>query len=278
MSLTGKALKAGVMGWPVGHSRSPALHGWWLAQYRIDGAYVPMAVQPRDLAAALRALPILGFAGCNLTIPHKEAALALVDRVDPVARRIGAVNTIVVDGDGALEGRNTDAYGFIASLRAAQPAWSARRGPAVLIGAGGSARALIVALLEEGAPEIRVVNRTLERAEALAAEFGTLIRPVAWTERAEALGDAALLVNTTSQGMTGEPPLDLPLDRLPLAAIVNDIVYTPLETPLLAAARRRGNPVVDGLGMLLHQARPGFAAWFGVEPEVTAELCAAVLA
>jgi shikimate dehydrogenase len=278
MSLTGRALKAGVMGWPIGHSLSPALHGWWLAQYRIDGTYVPMAVQPRDLATALRALPILGFAGCNLTIPHKEAALALVDRVDPVAQRIGAVNTIVVDGDGALEGRNTDAYGFIASLRAAQPGWSGRRGPAVLIGAGGSTRALIVALLEDGAPEIRVVNRTLERAEALAAEFGTLIRPVAWTERAEALGDAALLVNTTSQGMTGEPPLDLPLDRLPLAAIVNDIVYAPLETPLLAAARRRGNPVVDGLGMLLHQARPGFAAWFGVEPEVTAELRAAVLA
>jgi shikimate dehydrogenase len=278
MSLTGRALKAGVMGWPIGHSRSPALHGWWLAQYRIDGTYVPMAVRPGDLAAALRALPILGFAGCNLTIPHKEAALAIVDRVDPLARRIGAVNTIVVDDDGALEGRNTDAYGFIASLRAAQPAWSARRGPAVLIGAGGSARALIVALLEDAAPEIRVVNRTLARAEALAAEFGKLIRPVAWTERGEALGEAALLVNTTSQGMTGEAALDLPLDRLPLAAIVNDIVYAPLETPLLAAARRRGNKVVDGLGMLLHQARPGFTAWFGVEPEVTAELRAAVLA
>jgi shikimate dehydrogenase len=278
MSLTGRALKAGVMGWPIGHSRSPALHGWWLAQYCIDGAYVPMAVRPRDLAAALRALPILGFAGCNLTIPHKEAALAIVDRVDPVARRIGAVNTIVVDGDGALEGRNTDAYGFIASLRAAQPGWSARRGPAVLVGAGGSARALVVALLDDGAPEIRLVNRTRERAEALASEFGKLIRPIAWTERGEALGDATLLVNTTSQGMTGEAPLDLPLDRLPLAAIVNDIVYAPVETPLLAAARRRGNPTVDGLGMLLHQARPGFAAWFGVEPEVTAELRAAVLA
>jgi shikimate dehydrogenase len=278
MSLTGKARKAGVMGWPIGHSRSPALHGWWLARYRIDGVYVPMAVQPGDLAAALRALPILGFAGCNLTIPHKEAALAIVDRVDPIARRIGAVNTIVIDSEGALEGRNTDGYGFIASLRAAQPGWSARRGPAVLVGAGGAARALIVALLDDGAPEIRLVNRTFARAEALAAEFGRLIRPVAWSERAEALGAAALLVNTTSQGMNGEAALDLPLDRLPLAAIVNDIVYAPLETPLLAAARRRGNPAVDGLGMLLHQARPGFAAWFGVEPEVTAELRAAVLA
>jgi shikimate dehydrogenase len=278
MSLTGKARKAGVMGWPIAHSRSPALHGWWLAQYRIDGAYVPMAVQPGDLATALRALPILGFAGCNLTIPHKEATLAIVDRADPIARRIGAVNTIVIDSEGALEGRNTDGYGFIASLRAAHPGWSARRGPVTLIGAGGSARALIVALLDDGAPEIRLINRTLARAEALAAEFGTLIRPVAWTKRAEALDDAALLVNTTSLGMTGEPSLDLPLDRLPLAAIVNDIVYAPLETPLLAAARRRGNPAVDGLGMLLHQARPGFATWFGVEPEVTAELRAAVLA
>ena len=278
MTLTGKALKAGVMGWPIAHSRSPALHGWWLAQYSIDGAYVPMAVRPHDLATALRALPVLGFAGCNLTTPHKEPALAIVDRLDPTARRIGAVNTIVVDSAGALEGRNTDGYGFIASLRAAQPGWSARRGPAVLIGAGGAARAIVVALLDDGAPEIRLINRTLARAEALAGEFGPLVQPVAWAERAAALGEAKLLVNTTSQGMDGEASLDLKLDFLPFDALVNDIVYAPLETPLLAAARQRGNPTVDGLGMLLHQARPGFAAWFGVEPEVTAELRAAVLA
>jgi shikimate dehydrogenase len=278
MSLSGNALKAGVMGWPIGHSRSPALHGWWLAQYGIDGAYVPMAVRPPDLGTALRALPVLGFAGCNLTIPHKEPAVALVDRVDAVAARIGAVNTIIVGADGTLEGRNTDGYGFLANLRDAQPAWSAGRGSTVLIGAGGAARAIIVALLDEGAAEIRVVNRTAGRAAALAAELGPRIHPVAWDERHEALAGAALLVNTTSQGMTGEEALDLSLDRLPRDAIVNDVVYVPLETALLAAARRRGNPVVDGLGMLLHQAQPGFAAWFGIAPVVTTELRAAVLA
>jgi shikimate dehydrogenase len=278
MTLTGEARKAGVMGWPIGHSRSPALHGWWLAHHGIDGAYVPMAVRPADLAAALRALPMLGFAGCNLTIPHKEPALALVDRVDPLAARIGAVNTIVVGEDGMLEGRNTDAYGFLANLREGQPGWSARRGPAVILGSGGAARAIIVALLDDGVPAIRLVNRTAVRAAALAAEFGPLIRPVDWARRADALAEAALLVNTTSQGMTGEAALDLDLGRLPRDALVNDVVYAPLETPLLAAARRRGNPAVDGLGMLLHQARPGFAAWFGVEPAVTPALRDAVLA
>jgi shikimate dehydrogenase len=266
------------MGWPIRHSRSPALHGWWLAQHRIDGAYVPMAVRSQDLGAALRALPVLGFVGCNLTIPHKEPALGLLDRVDVVATRIGAVNTIVVGKDGALEGRNTDGYGFLANLRDAQPGWSAQRGVTVLIGAGGAARAIVVALLDQEAPEIRVVNRTAGRAAALAAEFGPRVYPVAWGERSEALAGATLLVNTTSQGLAGEEALDLPLDRLPAGAIVNDVVYIPLETPLLAAARRRGNPVVDGLGMLLHQAQPGFAAWFGVAPAVTPELRAAVLA
>lgn len=278
MSLTGAARKAGVMGWPIAHSRSPALHGWWVEQYGIDGAYVPMAVKPPDLGTALRALPLLGFAGCNLTIPHKEPAIALVDRVDAVAGRIGAVNTIVVAADGSLEGRNTDGYGFLANLRDGEPGWSARRGPAVLIGAGGAARAILVALLDDGAPEIRIVNRTAGRAAALAAEFGPRIVPIAWAERAAALAGAALLVNTTSQGMDGETALDLPLDALPRDALVNDAVYVPLETPLLQAARRRGNKVVDGLGMLLHQARPGFAAWFGVEPAVTPALRAAVLA
>jgi shikimate dehydrogenase len=274
MTLTGKAVKAGVMGFPVAHSRSPALHGWWLEHYRIDGAYLPMAVRPEHLGQALRALPVLGFAGCNLTIPHKEAALALVDRLDPLARRIGAVNTIVVGGDSSLEGRNTDAFGFIATLRAGAN-WSATRKSAVVIGAGGAARAVIVALLDDGIAEVRVVNRTDSRAGELAAEFG--VRAVPWSEREAALEGTSLLVNTTSQGMHGEAPLDLSLARLPREALVNDIVYVPLETPLLAAARARGNPVVDGLGMLLHQARPGFAAWFGVEPAVTPELRAAVL-
>jgi shikimate dehydrogenase len=277
MKLSGAARKAGVMGWPIAHSRSPAVHGFWLEQYRIDGAYIPMEVRPEHLAAALRALPILGFAGCNLTIPHKRSALALVDRLDPIAARVGAVNTVVVAADGALEGRNTDGFGFIESLRAAQPGWSAHRGPAMIIGAGGAARAILVALLDDGASEIRLVNRTHARAQALSAEFGPTVKPVDWSGRRGALAGVALLVNTTSQGMHGEAELDLPLDRLPAHAVVNDIVYVPLETPLLAAARARGNPVVDGLGMLLHQARPGFAAWFGLLPEVSPALRDAVL-
>lgn len=272
MTLTGNAKKAGVMGWPIGHSLSPALHGYWLRHHRIDGAYVPMGVRPEHLAAALRALPVLGFAGCNLTIPHKEAALGLMDRVDPVARRIGAVNTVLVGAEGMLEGRNTDGFGFIENLRGAIAGWTGRRGPAVVIGAGGAARAILVALIDAGAPEIRLVNRTEARAAALATEIGGPIRTIVWQRRGMALREAALLVNATNRGMTGEAALDLPLDDLPQEAVVTDIVYAPLETPLLAAARRRGNPVVDGLGMLLHQARPGFAAWFGVDPEVSAEL------
>jgi shikimate dehydrogenase len=259
------------MGWPIAHSRSPVLHGWWLRRYGIDGAYVPLAVPPDRIEQAIRALPALGFAGCNVTIPHKEAALRIVDRVDATARRIGAVNTIVVGADDSLAGSNTDAFGFVESLG---PLWRAEAGPAVVIGAGGAARAIVVALAERGAPEVRICNRTLERAEALAAELGG--RAVSWERRQSALEDAALVVNTTSQGMKGEPPLDLDLDRLPRAATVCDIVYVPLETPLLAAARARGNRAIDGLGMLLHQARPGFEAWFGVAPEVTPELRKAV--
>jgi shikimate dehydrogenase len=258
---------AGVMGWPVSHSRSPVLHGWWLRRYGIAGAYLPLAVRPERLEQAIRALPALGFAGCNVTIPHKEAALRLVDRVDATARRIGAVNTIVVGADGTLSGSNTDAFGFVESLGAG---WRAATGPAVVIGAGGAARAIVVALAERGAPEIRIVNRTMARAETLAGELGGTA--VAWERRARALEDAALVVNTTNQGMAGEASLDLPLAHLPPAATVADIVYVPLETPLLAAARARGNRTVDGLGMLLHQARPGFEAWFGVAPQVTREL------
>jgi shikimate dehydrogenase len=278
MTITGAARLAGVVGWPVEHSRSPALHGFWLREHGIDGAYVPLAVRPEHLATALRAAPLLGFAGCNLTLPHKEAALAVLDRVDPSARRIGAVNTIIAHADGTLEGRNTDGFGFLENLRAAVPGFRADAGPAVVIGAGGAARAVVAALIEEGAPEIRLANRSTARAEALAEALGGPIRLVAWAARAEALGGARLLVNTTSLGMAGAPSLDLPLDDQPQEAVVNDIVYVPLETPLLAAARRRGHAVVDGLGMLLHQGRPGFAAWFGVMPQVTPALRQAVLA
>jgi shikimate dehydrogenase len=275
--LTAKGRLAGVIGWPVGHSRSPQLHGHWLVRYGIDGAYVPLAVAPEGLAAALRGVAALGFRGCNVTVPHKEAAMALVDELDPLARRIAAVNTIVVRADGSLFGTNTDGFGFLANLQAGAPGWSAAQGPAVVIGAGGAARAIIVALTDAGAPEIRLANRTRGRAEKLVAELGGPITVVDWADRAAALDGAALLVNTTTEGMQGHDALDLPLDALPAAALVTDIVYVPLETPLLAAARARGHPVVDGVGMLLHQARPGFEAWFGVAPVVDAALRTAVL-
>jgi shikimate dehydrogenase len=272
MILTAKAAVAGVMGWPVGHSRSPRLHGWWLDHHGIDGAYIPLAVPPDRITEAIRALPALGLRGANVTVPHKEAALLACDRVDPVARRVGAVNTLVVGADGSIEGRNTDGFGFMANLTADRPDWRATAGPAVVLGAGGAARAILVALADAGAPEIRLLNRTADRAERLAAELGGPIRVLPWEDRAAALAEAALVVNTTTQGMGGQPALDLALDRLPPTAIVTDIVYTPLHTPLLKAAAERGNPVVDGLGMLLHQARPGFEAWFGRMPEVTPEL------
>jgi shikimate dehydrogenase len=277
MSLTGGTRLAGVMGWPVTHSRSPALHGFWLAQHRIDGAYVPLPVKPEDLRRAPQALPVLGFAGCNLTIPHKEAALDIVDEIEPSARRAGAVNTIVVGAHNRLTGSNTDMFGFLEALRAGVPGWSAARGPAVVIGAGGAARGVVAALIDAGAPEIRLVNRTPARAQALAKELRGPVRGGAWDERAQALAGAALLVNATSLGMENQPALELPLDALPTDAVVNDIVYVPLETPLLKAARARGNAAVDGLDMLLHQARPGFAAWFGLTPEVTPDLRQAVL-
>jgi shikimate dehydrogenase len=267
---------AGLIGWPVYQSRSPMLHEYWLRKYNIPGAYVPMPVQPGRLEAALRGLAALGFAGCNVTLPHKQAAARLVDRVDPVAARMGAVNLIVVEPDLSLTGFNKDGYGFIESLRDGKPDWRGDAGPAVVLGAGGGARSVVVSLLEAGAPEIRLVNRTRARADAFAAEFGGPIRVLDWTERAAALAGAALLVNTTSLGMTSHPPLDLRLDDLPRTALVCDIVYNPLEPRLLADARARGNPVVGGLGMLLHQARPAFQAWFGVAPEITAELRAAI--
>ncbi|SMH55709.1 shikimate dehydrogenase [Azospirillum agricola] len=277
MTISGKAKLAGVMGWPIGHSRSPRLHGHWLERYGIDGAYVPLAVAPERAEQAIRALPALGFRGCNVTVPLKEIAFRTVDRLDDTARRMGAVNTIVVHDDGTLEGGNTDGFGFVESLKADRPDWCAERGPAVVVGAGGAARAVVVALLDAGAPEVRLINRTDARAEELATDIGGPITVAPWVSRETALEGAALLVNTTTQGMTGQPPLDLDLRALPVAAVVNDIVYVPLDTPLLAAARRRGNPVVTGIGMLLHQARPGFAAWFGVEPEVTADLARFVL-
>jgi shikimate dehydrogenase len=272
MIISGKAKLAAVMGWPVDHSASPRLHGYWLDRLGIDAAYVPLAVAPEDFAGALRMLPRMGFAGANVTVPHKEAALAAVDEAEPLARSIGAVNTVVVRPDGSLEGRNTDGFGFLENLRSGAPDWHPQRKPAVVIGAGGAARAVCVVLLDAGVPQVYLVNRTADRAEALAAALGEQVIVVPWPERAGALDRAALLVNTTTLGMRGQPPLDLDLGRLPREAVVTDVVYTPLMTPLLEAAAARGNPIVDGLGMLIHQARPGFEAWFGVAPEVTPEL------
>lgn len=272
MILSGKAKLAGVMGWPVGHSRSPRLHGYWLDRYGIDGAYVPLSVPPERVEEAIRALPALGFRGCNVTVPHKEVAYRTVDRLDATAKRMGAVNTIVVQDDGSLEGRNTDGFGFIENLKSGAPGWKASDGPAVVIGAGGAARAVVASLLDEGAPLVWLVNRTRERAEELAGDIGGAIKVADWVSRETLLEGAALVVNTTTQGMAGQPPLDLDLAALPSSAVVTDIVYTPLMTPLLAAAQTRGNRVVDGIGMLLHQARPGFAAWFGTQAEVTEEL------
>jgi shikimate dehydrogenase len=267
---------AGVMGWPVMHSRSPALHTYWFRQHGLAGTYVPLAIRAENLAPALRALAPLGFAGCNLTIPHKQQAMAIVDEVDPVARRIGAISCVIVKDDGSLAGTNNDSYGFVQNVLQHQPSWRADAGPAVVIGAGGGARAVVDSLADRGAREIRVVNRSPERAQALARAFGPPVAPVPWDDRDASLAGAAMLVNTTSQGMVGQPPLDLSLDALPTNALVCDIVYVPLETPLLAAARRRGNPTVDGLGMLLHQGRPAWKAWFGIEPQVTPELRALI--
>lgn len=266
------------MGWPVAHTRSPVIHNHWISVHGLRGAYVPLAVNPLHLATAIRGLSALGFAGCNLTVPHKEQAMQWVDTLHPVARRMGAVNTIVVMPDGSLQGMNTDGVGYIQSLKDADPAWCATTGPALVLGAGGAARAIVVALIDEGVPTLRLCNRTDDRAHALAQEFGSRVQVIPWAQRNDAMAGVQLLVNTTTQGMHGCPPLDVTLDALPTEAMVSDVVYVPLETPLLAAARIRGNRTVNGLGMLLNQARPAFQAWFGVMPEVTPHLRALVQA
>lgn len=274
--------RACVIGWPVDHSLSPVIHGYWLKTLGIEGEYTRLAVAPQDLATTLRALGENGFVGANITVPHKVAALAFMDTVDPLAATIGAVNTVVVGADGELAGSNTDGYGFIENLRSAIAGLDLTRGPAVVLGAGGAARAIVAALADGGAPMVTLVNRTRANAETLAADMGDhwpgRVEVADWDARAKTMAGAALLVNTTTLGMTGKPALDLSLDALPADAVVNDIVYAPLETDLLARARARGNPVVDGLGMLLHQARPGFEAWFGAAPAVTDDLRHHVLA
>lgn len=268
MRVSGETKIAGIMGWPVAHSRSPQLHGYWLEKYGIDGLVVPLAVSPDRLETAVRGLPALGFRGSNVTIPHKETVATYMDRLSDVAQQVGAVNTIIVEDEGTLTGTNTDIFGFMAHLKASAPGWQPAR-PAVVLGAGGAARAVIAALLTDGVQEIRLLNRTRERAEMLAAHFGDAAVTVRdWDDRAAALSDAGLLVNATSLGMTGKAPLDLNLDRLAPGTVVYDLVYSPLKTALLLAAEERGAVPVDGLGMLLHQARPAFQAWFGPDPVV----------
>ena len=270
---------AGVMGWPVAHTRSPAIHNHWIAEHGLKGAYVQLPVMPERLEDALRGLPALGFAGCNVTVPHKVSAMRLVDELHPVAQRIAAINTIVVLPDGRLRGMNNDGAGYVQSLRDKDPAWRGDRGPVMVLGAGGAARAIVVSLLDEGAPEVRLVNRTSARAHELATALGDpRVSVIAWAERNAAMDGVQLLVNTTTQGMHGQAPLDVVLDVLPRQAWVSDAIYIPLETPLLAMARERGHVTVNGLGMLLNQARPAFHAWFGVMPAITPSLLQAVMA
>ena len=259
---------AGVIGSPVAHSRSPRLHAYWLRTYGLAGHYVPMDVAQADLAEVLRALPKAGFVGCNVTIPHKETVLQLADVVTDRAALIGAANTLIFRKDGKIHADNTDGYGFIANLRQNAPGWKPAAGPAAVFGAGGAARAVVASLLEVGVPEIRVTNRTRPRAEGLRAEFGAKVVVCDWVQAGNMLDDAATVVNTSSLGMVGKPEFLVPLDGLMQSAVVTDLVYTPLRTKFLETAAAMGCTTVDGLGMLLHQAAPGFERWFGKRPEV----------
>ncbi len=268
---------AGVIGHPVAHSKSPTLHGHWLKSYGLAGHYIPMDVAPDDLEVVLRSLPKAGFVGANVTVPHKEAALRLADVVSDRARKIGAANTLVFREDGTIHADNTDGYGFMENLRSGAPDWTPGDGPAVVFGAGGAARAVLQALVEAGVPKIMLTNRTRARADKLKDEFGQTITVVDWVQAGNVVENAELVVNTTSLGMQGQLELRVPLDGLQPGAVVTDLVYAPLKTHLLQTAEEAGCTVVDGLGMLLHQAVPGFESWFGVRPEVNLDLRAAVL-
>ena len=268
---------AGVIGSPVTHSKSPKLHGYWLNRYGIVGYYIPMEIAPDDLEDTLRALPKAGFVGLNVTIPHKERVLTIADQVTDRAALMGAANTLVFGKDGKIHADNTDGHGFLENLRQGAPGWTADAGPAAVIGAGGAARAVVSALIDAGAPEIRLSNRTKTRAEALRQEFGVKVTVYDWVQAGNMMEGAATVVNTSSLGMVGKPEMRIPLDALSADTVVTDLVYTPLETKLLAEAKSVGCMTVDGLGMLLHQAAPGFERWFGVRPEVDEALRQAVL-
>ncbi len=279
MTLTGAGKVAGVIGWPIGHSKSPQLHHYWIDRHGVDGVVVPLAVAPENLEDTLRALPKLGFAGVSVTIPHKETCRAFLDEVTPLVSTVGACNMIAVR-DGRLIGDNTDVFGFAENLRLGAPHLQADR-PALVLGAGGAARAVVAGLADLGFTKVVMANRTIERAKLIAADMeqplGISIEIVPWQQLGEVLADAGVLVNTTSLGMVGQPPLDCDLGPLPASCVVTDIVYQPLETDLLKRAAAKGCTTVDGLGMLLHQGRPAFRAWFGIDPEVTDDQRALVL-
>jgi len=268
---------AGVIGSPIAHSKSPKLHGYWLNRYGLRGHYIPMDIAPDDLEVTLRALPKAGFVGLNVTLPHKERVLTIADLVTDRAALMGAANTLIFRKDGKIHADNTDGYGFVENLRQGARDWAPEGGPAAVIGAGGAARAVIAALIDSGVPEIRLSNRTKTRADALRQEFGVKVQVYDWVQAGNMLEGAATVVNTSSLGMVGKPEMRIPLDGLSSDAVVTDLVYTPLETRLLSEARQMGCTTVDGLGMLLHQAAPGFERWFGVRPEVDEAARQAVL-
>ena len=274
---TGKIPLAGVIGSPIAHSKSPALHQHWLQTYGVKGFYIPMDVTTSDLETVLRSLPKMGFVGVNITIPHKETVLGIADLITDRATLIGAANTLIFRKDGKIHADNTDGYGFLENLRSGAPDWNPKDGPAAVLGAGGAARAVIVALLDAGVPEILLSNRTRARAEKLQSDFGNRIRVIDWVQAGNMIEEAALVVNTSSLGMVGKPEMRVPLDGLRRGTVVTDLVYTPLRTKLLETAEEKGCVTVDGLGMLLHQGVPGFERWFGPRPEVTEATRRAVL-
>ncbi len=269
--------RACVIGWPISHSRSPLIHGHWLQRYRIDGSYTRQAVKPEDARDFLRNLAANGFVGCNVTVPHKETAFAVADVVEDSAHAVGAANTIWLEG-GRIHAANTDTYGFMTHLDVSAPGWKTPDAPVLVLGAGGAARAIVHGFLEAGVSQVRVANRTFDRAQALAVHFGDSVQATAWDARSHAARDCAVIVNTTTIGMKGEGSLDMDLSAVGSGAVAADIVYVPLETQFLKDARAAGMRTVDGLGMLLHQAVPGFEKWFGVRPEVTDELRRIVVA
>lgn len=270
-------LKAGVIGWPITHSKSPALHGHWLKKYGISGTYEAIGFPQDKFEAGIRKLAKQGFRGVNITIPHKETMLTMADSITDRAALIGAANTVHFHVDGTIGVDNTDGYGFIQNLRQHAPEWNPTTGPALVLGAGGAARAIVWALLNEGAPSVRLANRTRIRAEMLAQHFGARVEVIDWNSASDAMDGAAIIVNTTSLGMEGQPELRIKFDAAPKDALATDIVYSPLITPFLEKATSHGLVTVDGLGMLLHQAAPGFDAWFGQTPEVDEELRQVVL-